>query len=98
MRKAPRRLLRRPPSATVRGAVCQAMATWGRDLAPSSMLVVCSRVGDAGHVPRGYLTADCDQCKNAVWLNPDVHAIAERLGMPIVATCTRCLKADDGGH
>jgi hypothetical protein len=78
-------------------AACQAMATWERDGSPSSMLVICTRVGSAQFVPRGYLTANCDQCDHPVWLNPDVADAAERLAMPVVATCFHCLKPDGPG-
>jgi hypothetical protein len=67
------------------------MATWDRDMRPSSVLAVCTRVGDAKYVPPGYLTADCDQCGRAVWISPEVKAMAERLEMRLVATCARCL-------
>lgn len=94
-RKPPRRLFRRPPSGATFGglAVNSAMATWGND-GEKSMLAVVSRIGDARHVPPGYSTTDCHECGRACWISPRVEAMARKLGMRLLATCTRCVKPD----
>lgn len=62
----------------------------GAAVGPASMLVLCARVGEARHVPPGYATADCVGCGLAVWIGPDVLAMAEGLRMPVAPLCNAC--------
>jgi hypothetical protein len=95
IRQKPRRILhpRRPPGAVAGLAPGQAVAYWGRDEPSGSVLAVCARVGSVESLPPGYLIATFDTCKHDVWLNPDVRAMTDRLGLRLVCTCTRCVGA-----
>jgi hypothetical protein len=60
-------------------------------------LVICARVGEAPFVPRGYRTADCSECRSAVWINPDIVYASERRGMIIKPLCGTCATSPKGG-
>src|SRR4051812_22940984 len=88
----PKRLFRPVRPAPPAGP---AVATWGRE--GGSILAVVARIGDARHVPPGYMTTDCSECGRGCWLHPQVQAMAERLSMRIISTCNRCIGPDDDG-
>ena len=56
-----------------------------------SMLVLCARVGTAGHVPPGYATSDCSICGEPVWVSPANEALARELGLRMLIGCTACI-------
>jgi hypothetical protein len=72
------------------GDQSRARAALGRIEAPASALVLCTRVGQAPHVPPGAEIENCRDCGHPVWLCRETRD--RTAGFSRIILCTECVR------
>jgi hypothetical protein len=88
MRKAPKRILKRPRDSAD-GTMGMALFNLPDEVDGTTLLVV-PRVGQVQHLPTGYELNTCDQCSSPVWVNSSFMAHYRRRGLKLRIECMGC--------